>query len=274
MRYVKAPAGWEPDLWVPDGTCAGKWSAFCILDRDDSQVLTGGTDAGLWMARFGRSVGNLPERLGDFLRYEDSQGRTVILSTPHDVDADSLVERALAATVEPCRVRQSDPRLLVHSTTASAWRRIEADGVVKSAARLDADGRPRRAPAGPPTEVEMYLAKEPPEYAGYVMLGAADSPFTELVAASHATGLLSGGLDTPYEPGVRLYFDNHAIIRACLAVRDGLHPMKVRDSLPLAPYLLAAITASGLGGQAEGTSWTPRRFTEAANRQFDERFPG
>jgi hypothetical protein len=57
-------------------------------------------------------------------------------------------------------------------------------------------------------------------------------------------------------------------------VRDGPHPIKVRDSLPLAPYLLAAVTASDLAEQAEGAAWTPRRFTEAANLIFAERFPG
>jgi hypothetical protein len=67
-----------------------------------------------------------------------------------------------------------------------------------------------------------------------------------------------------YEPGVRLYFDNHRIIEDGLGVRDGLHLMKVHRRLPLEPYLLAAVRAADLDPVREG-GWTLRSFVARAN---------
>jgi hypothetical protein len=77
--------------------------------------------------------------------------------------------------------------------------------------------------------------------------------------------------DTSYTPGVRLYFDLHAIIRDGLGVRDGLHLVKVRNHLPLTPYLLGAVGLEDVAAGDPGKDWTPRLFTQQADRIFEQR---
>ena len=47
---------------------------------------------------------------------------------------------------------------------------------------------------------------------------------------------LSADADAKYRTGARLYFDAEKMARDGLLIRDGFH-IKVKDSLPLAPYL-------------------------------------
>jgi hypothetical protein len=54
-----------------------------------------------------------------------------------------------------------------------------------------------------------------------------------------------------------------------VAVRDGLHVLKVHLALELEPYLVDVITAQDLG--SEGEAWTPRRFALEADEAFRRR---
>ena len=96
MKYKKAPPGWsycDPNPFTSDGSYLD-WSSFCFLDTDNDQFMTGKVDAGSFSARFGRQVKNLEVRLIDFIRYENGQGRTVILSCPEDMDIDLYIDWA------------------------------------------------------------------------------------------------------------------------------------------------------------------------------------
>ena len=104
-----------------------------------------------------------------------------------------------------------------------------------------------------------------------VMFGAVDAIGPELVVASFQAGRFVMDEDAPYTPGVRLYLNNHQIIRDRRGVRDGLHLIKVHHRLPLAPYLLAAIGAAGLDPGGEVGIWTPRAFVERANAALAQR---
>ena len=77
--------------------------------------------------------------------------------------------------------------------------------------------------------------------------------------------------DTEYEPGVRLYFDVHRIIRDGFAVRDGLHTLKVQYRLPLEPYLIASIGVDDVAPLAVGERWTTTLFLDRANEVFARR---
>ena len=57
---------------------------------------------------------------------------------------------------------------------------------------------------------------------------------------------------------------------AGLATRDGVHTLKVRDRLPLQPYLVAAATVADVDPQGTVETWTPRLFLERANAWFEE----
>ena len=93
---------------------------------------------------------------------------------------------------------------------------------------------------------------------------------SEHVVSSQQKGRIVTQEDLPYEPGVRLYFDLPRILAAGLGVRDGTHVTKVRDHLPLHPYMVAAVGVDQVA-TADGTpSWTPRTFLEAANAYFGQ----
>ncbi len=61
------------------------------------------------------------------------------------------------------------------------------------------------------------------------------------------------------------------MIRDGVAVRDGLHVLKVHLALELEPYLVDVITAQNLGDGGE--PWTPRRFASSADEEFRRRRP-
>jgi hypothetical protein len=202
-------------------------------------------------------------------------GRQVILAFPEGVDADEIIRSAWEATADQRAVRASDPAVVVHSTTREAWKAIERDGMLKSTARLHAEGCLPASPPAETSELAEYYRGEPEEYADYIMFGGLGHPAVESIVASKERGYFCLDSDVRYEPGVRLYFDLHAVIRDGLGVRDGLHIAKVRNHLPLKPYLLGAV---GVEDIQDGASqdWTPKLFTREADRAFQRqrRQPG
>ena len=266
MSYHKAPPGWDtdqPNPFTPDSAYDAGWSAFEVCNCDDDRRIYGQSRSGLFHYLLGRQVAGLELRLADFLRYENAYGREVIVACPADVDIDSLAASALENTPTGAIIRKNDSRWLVHSATLETWELIRESGCLKSFARL---------------KTECILAHgigfrefgEPDDFAEYVMLGEFDGIGCENVVASQAKGRVFTEEHTPYTPGVRIYFDAHKIIAAGLAVRDGVHTLKVRDHLPLQPYLVAAATAADIDPQGTVKTWTPRRFLEQTNAWFEE----
>ena len=105
---------------------------------------------------------------------------------------------------------------------------------------------------------------EPKDYSDYIMLDILNG-CGELVVNSRQLGYVCIDSDVPYNPGVRLYFDAYKIIRDGLAVRDGLHILKVKNELPLKEYLTMAVTEDM---SLSRESWTPTTYTEWANKHF------
>ena len=272
VPYLIAPEDWRPDdpnPFTDDGSYGRHWSAFCLLERNDDQFVTGAGTNGLFAARFGRRVQHLDERLADFLHYESAQRRHAIVSLPQVSDVAGHVSRVLSDTPPSHVVRRSDPRVVVHATALVAWQAIRAEGSLRAASQLASIGG--RAPAGQrgwPSELASYLEREPPEYSEYVMFAPMDSTAPELVLASHQSGRFVLSERAVYEPGIRLYLDAHRIIRDGLATRDGLHTLKVLEHLPLGPYLLAAIGVWDADPSGEVTQWTPKEFVERANAVY------
>ncbi len=267
MIYRQAPPGWsytDANPFTPDGSYGLEWSCFCILDRDDGQFFTGRSGDGPFSARFGRRVAHLENRLIDFLCYENAHNRTVILLFPEGVDVERFVARALSQTPHASVVRADDPEVIVHSTTLAAWESICTDGQLEAASRLPRPGRR----LDPLSEVARYLRNEPPEYGDYIMFGELGSTAPERIVASYQAGRFITDDDAVYEPGVRLYFDNHRMIRDQRIARDGLHTAKVHGQLPLSPYLLAAVRVTDLDPEKEARAWTPRMFVAQADRVF------
>jgi hypothetical protein len=269
MRYVVAPPEWTctgRNPFTENGSYGLSWSGFVILDHDDDQYITGRGSNGLFSARFGRRVDHLKSRLTDFIHYENAYGRTVIVSAPPDVSVDRFVAEAVAETPGPQVIRADDPEVIVHATTVEAWRSIQSAGELVAASQLPS--KPRLASSATGSEVEQYYENEPPEYHDFIMFAPLGATTPEKVLASYRAGRFLLSDDVVYEPGVRLYLDNHAIIRAGLDTRDGLHTAKVHGRLPLSPYLLAGIGVPDVDEQGHVATWTPRTFVERADSLF------
>jgi hypothetical protein len=271
MIYKKAPSGWsplDPNPFTPDGSYASGWSSFCILDRDDDQFMIGKMGTGPFSARFGRQVKQLEIRLIDFLRYENEQGRAVILAFPDDMDVEQYLKAAHSKVPDPAIVRPDDPVIIVHSTTLEAWEKIRTDGQLKSAAELSRISLQPARSLESSSEIGRYVSNEPPEYNDYIMFGEMASTTPEKIVATYQAGRFVLDDDVVYEPGVRLYFDNQHMIRDGLTTRDGLHITKVHKRLPLSPYLLAAIGVKDVDPLRKVKAWTPQSFMERADDFF------
>ncbi len=274
MRYEVAPERWtygDPNPFTSDGAYGTEWTCFCVSPDQECELWTGrGTDPdGLFLVSIRPDVEDLDNRLADFLRYENRQGRRVIVSFPEREDADAIISRALAATPPENVVRSTDPKIVVHTTTLDAWESIRRDGMLKSLARLKAEGL-----VCGDSEVDRYRMYEPEEYVDNIMLGAIESTWPELVVLSKTTGAFVGDPDTPYEPGCRLYFDNHRIIESGLGERDGLHLVKIRSELPLDPFLVATITADDADPERLMSRWTPALFVQRADAALTDSLTG
>ncbi len=271
LQYRIAPRDWTPDDPNPfseDGAYGPEWSGFIVLAECDIHHRYGRTESGLYRFCHCTTCDGLDAHLADFLRYESGHGRTVIVSVPAGVDGEVLIHRALEETPVGPAIRETDPRWVSHSTPRLSWAAIQECGELRALSRL------RREGWDGPGGLGFDEFGEPDDYLDYVALNGIEGAAGEHVVASHGRGHVVHDENEPFEPGMKLYFDGHAIIRDGLAVRDGLHLLKVRDRLPLDPYLVAAIGVEDLDPDHQVDVWTPRLFQDRARALFRERADG
>ena len=262
-EYLIAPAGWTPEADNPfsvDGRYGPGCSCIALRDGDEREWYGAG-DNGLFAIHVWAGLPDVRERVADFVRYENTHGRVPIVALPERLAGGRFVDEALSQVPVASLVRDSDPRWVVHSTSEDAWRLIQSDGVLRALSELSDRG----AQVG---GLGIRDLGEPRDFAEHVALGRIDSLSAEIVVSSQQKRRLCDDPDASYEPGVRLYFDGHAIITKGLAVRDGRHTLKVHRHLPLRPFLVAAIAAGDVRRPEGKTAWTPRTFTAAANAAF------
>jgi hypothetical protein len=268
MKYLKAPSGWAPEVGNPfssDGRYGDEWICFRIHPTDDHANCCGGGRKSVYTLCLGRKTANLNQRLSDFLRYGNGLGRNVILSFPENMNVDSFVQESLGNAEANDFVRKDDPKWVVHSTSLEAWSNIRKDGMLKSRSVQEKEGCNSRGGIG------FDLLGETPEFVEYIMFGTIDSLSPEFVVASQKAGRILTEADAEYQPGARLYFDNHQIIRKGLAVRDGIHTMKIHRRLSLVPFLVAAVSAAELESEKNVPYWTPQTFISEANLEFQRK---
>lgn len=195
--------------------------------------------------------------VGDFVGYcKANQINGYLIASPAEYQVAMLLYRGHRFD-EPL-LRDGEPPVLVHSTTEAGWEGIQRDGMLRSWNNL------RRAGAiQEDSPIGVFLG-DPPDFSDYIMFGFGVSP--EVVVLSRQSGTICEDVNAPYRPGARLYFDAKRMAADGLLIRGGTH-IKVRDSLPLEPYLLWAATWDKLG--LDGPVSTPAIFSEAADRQFD-----
>lgn len=254
----------DDNVWPPGHEVAlgPGWSLVVLLDRDDDQFFNGRGRLGTYSVRFGRRTDQLVSRVADFLRYEHDWGRQVLIAAEYPLNLTEFIANALTETPSPELPRATDPAVVVHSTTADRRPQTEHSGRLVCAADLRAAGQ--QLPA-----LAFEHFGEPEEYSQFIHFSPCGIPNGEVVVLSHQRQAILTDLDAVYQPGARLYFDARQLIVDGLAVRDGLHVLKIHRELPLQPYLLTTITPDDLA--EEGPDWTPRTFAAAADREFARR---
>lgn len=201
------------------------------------------------------------DRLTDFIAYENFHGRCVLIHSP-DFD----IETSLNYRRHPSNyVRKNDQAFAVHSTLLTSYELIIKDGCLKSTARLNKEGANKKA-------IGVEQLGEPKDYLDYIMFAVLDGKGSgsELLVNSYLIGKVCFEPDVPYKPQARMYFDVHKIIKDGLAIRDGIHLIKVFDVLPLDDYLLLTVLEKDAALPDGETYWTPSLFKKYANDFFFE----
>jgi hypothetical protein len=269
LEYRFAPVGWQsdhPNPFAADGMYGDSWSCFSTLGTPDYDYLTCRTISGCWLFKLTIARVDYTTRLIDFVRYENKNGRTVIIETSSGVATASHIEALEKQTPSPGIIRDSDEPFLVHSTDATAWRKIQSAGELTATAFLSTG----RNKSDPSDETAEYMRHEPPEYKEHIMFGSVSTTSTEVVVSAFQKKKMVLREDVEYDPGARIYIDNHTLIRDGLDVRDGLHTMKVHGHLSL-KYMAAVVTVDDVEMPHGLHRWTPRTFTEKANELFRAR---
>lgn len=102
---------------------------------------------------------------------------------------------------------------------------------------------------------------DPEDFSDYIMFGGGITG--EIVVNSKQQSRIVMDGDTEYLTGARLYFDARRIAQDGLLLRNGCH-LKVKDSLPLFPYLIWVATWENVGLTSQIS--TPKIFSEQADR--------
>ena len=154
-------------------------------------------------------------------------------------------------------LRENEPAVLVHSTPMNCWEQIECDGMLKSWNRLKAE---KAISEERPIGVQLG---DPEDFSNYIMFGSGVTG--EIVVSAKQRGKIVMDVNAEYRTGARLYFDAKRMAQDGSLLRDGCH-LKVKDVLPLAPYLIWAATWD-TAGLASPMS-TPKIFAAQADKQF------
>lgn len=231
------------------------WTVFSLTD-ESCRMRVGAENGGAYVLSVGKAHLNWRMALGDFIDYHKSQGGKIVLALKQEAldDALKLYEG------HSCRdrfLRDSEEPVLIHSTTPQSFEKIIKDGCLKSWNILQREGFfAGEEPIG-------SLLGDPSELRDHILFGSGATG--EIVVSSKEKHRIEMDWDQPYQPGARLYFDMKKIAEDGLLIRDGSE-IKVRDTLPLKPYLIWAAAAEELG-LSHGPV-TPRQFAEKADRYF------
>lgn len=138
-----------------------------------------------------------------------------------------------------------------------SWKNIQRDGVLKSWNKLKTENIVLEE-----HPICMKLG-DPKSFSDFIMFGGGVTG--EIVVHSKQVGKIVMDINAEYKTGVRLYFDAKKIAKDGLLIRDGCH-MKVKDALPLTPYLIWAATWDKIG--LSSPIFTPKIFSEAADMRL------
>lgn len=237
------------------------WIIYQLTDSIDYQMINGGRDNGVYTLKVSKQYPHWKMSVFDFIQFQEACNRNIILSIS-DEDFNAAKFYYGNHDYNDAFLRNYESDVLVHSTTLENWKKIENDGCLRSWNVLKKDNAAFEIqPIG-------KLLGDPDDFCDYIMFSNGGIS-GEIVVLSKQMGKIMMDQDLEYQPGARLYFDMQKIAKDGLLVRDGCH-LKVKDILPLSPYLIWVATWESVG--LKSSLSTPKEFTELSNSTFNKLF--
>lgn len=233
------------------------WIVFMLTDSPDYQQICGSCNGCAYMIKMSRNqCKNWKMAVGDFIGFYKTNEKNAIL-VMSEADLKSAEKHYEGHRYNEPLLRENEPSVLVHSTSMNSWEQIQRDGMLKSWNILKAE---KTITEAQPIGIQLG---DPTDFSDYIMFGSGVTG--EIVVSSKQQGKIVMATDARYLTGARLYFDAKRMAYDGLLVRDGCH-VKVKDILPLKPYLIWVATWETLGLASQVS--TPKIFAEQADKHF------
>lgn len=244
---------------ITDCEYDASWIVLILTDSEEYRQLVGSKNGCAYTVKVSRSkCENWTMAIGDFISFYEASGKNVIL-VMSEIDYMTVQNHYSGHKHNEPFLRENEPTVLVHSTSMSSWEQIKYDGILKSWNRLKSENAiAEKYPIG-------IKLGDPSDISDYIMFGSGMDG--EIVVNSKQKGKIIVDADSEYLTGARLYFDASKIARDGLLVRDGSH-LKVKDMLPLHPYLIWVATWDVIGLESQIS--TPKIFSEQSDKKFQK----
>lgn len=230
------------------------WLVLVLSSDMDTAMIVGASNGCAYTIKISKQLhDDWKMAVGDFVGYCDANNIDGIIAITEDEYTEAQNYYAEHSYNETF-LRDYETPILVHSTSIENWYQIQKDGMLKSWNKLNI---PEKEPIG-------KQLGDPVHFSDYVMFGGGVSG--EIVVNSKQSGKIVMDIDAEYKTGARLYFDAKKIAKDGLIVRDGAH-IKVKDCLPLEPYLIWTATWDKVGLESQIS--TPRIFSTRADIVFE-----
>lgn len=233
------------------------WIILRLTDSKSYQLMCGSSNGCAYTIKVSRSqYKDWEMAICDCIEFNEANGKNIILVMTED-DLRLAKSHYIGHKFNEPILRDNEPSVLVHCTPMSSWKLIERDGMLKSWNKLKTeDSDYEEQPIG-------VMLGDPIDFSDYIMFGS--GTVGEIVVNSKQQGKIVMDENEEYLTGARLYFDAKRIAQDGLLVRDGCH-LKVKDILPLEPYLIWVATWNSIGLASQVS--TPKIFAEQADKQF------
>lgn len=263
-KLIYTNASFEPNLKNPFDAFKpyeNNWIVLKVINEAPFMLFTGISDGGAFQVIVTKKCDDWKYRMMDFIEYEKSYDKNIILSAAKD-DIESAEIEYAGHYCNDRFLRKYEQKVLVHSTTAEGWQWIKRNGVLKSwnMLKLEDKNASDEKPIGDKLE-------DPYDYSDYIMFtngGVAG----EIIVSSKQKGKIDMDVDIQYRPGARLYFNAEKIAADGLLIRDGVH-LKVKDTMQLDKYLMWAATPEEVGICSQES--TPIEFSNLCDSIFEKK---
>lgn len=237
------------------------WIVWQLTDSKEYKMMVGSFNSCAYSIKFSRFSDGWEMSVCDFVRFNNKKNKNMILVIS-ETDLKSAKEKYAGHSFDEPILRDGEQIYTVHSTSLESYEQIQKDGCLKSWNLLKFEKNiTEEKPIG-------SVLGDPRDFSDYIMFG--ENIAGELVVNSKQQGKIVMDCNAEYLTGVRIYLDMKKIVEDGLAVRDGAH-LKVKDKLPLKPYLIWTADWENVGLDSRVS--TPKIFTEKANLEFKKRYP-